>query len=75
MPAHVMLITGVFVLLKPNSITLAGLEPVRSWFEPDSVMKFGFYAQKIIYTAAAKNEPSNASLVFYRRVKGIKNHR
>jgi len=26
------------VRLKPNSITLAGSELVRSWFEPDSVM-------------------------------------
>jgi len=32
-----------FAKLKPNSITLAGLELVRSWFEPDSVMEFGFY--------------------------------
>jgi len=29
---------------KPNSITLAGSELVRSWFEPDSVMEFGFEA-------------------------------
>ena len=29
--------------LKPNSITLAGSELVRSRFEPDSVMEFGFY--------------------------------
>jgi len=29
--------------LKPNSITLVGSELVRSWFEPDSVMEFGFY--------------------------------
>jgi len=28
--------------LKPNSITLAGSELVRSWFELDSVMEFGF---------------------------------
>ena len=28
--------------LKPNSITLAASELVRSWFEPDSVMEFGF---------------------------------
>jgi len=30
------------VALKPNSITLAGLELVRSWFEPASVMEFAF---------------------------------
>jgi len=34
------------LLLKPNSITLAGSKLVRSWsptsFEPDSVMEFGF---------------------------------
>ena len=29
-------------LLMPNSITLDGSELVRSWFEPDSVMEFGF---------------------------------
>jgi len=29
--------------LKPNSITLAGSELVRSWFETDSVMEFGFH--------------------------------
>ena len=29
--------------LKPNSITLAGSELIRRWFEPDSVMEFGFY--------------------------------
>ena len=29
--------------LKPNSITLAGSELVRSWFELDIVMEFGFY--------------------------------
>jgi len=28
--------------LKPNSITLVGSELVWSWFEPDSVMEFGF---------------------------------
>jgi len=28
--------------LKPNSITLAGSEMARSWFEPDNVMEFGF---------------------------------
>jgi len=28
--------------LKRNSITLVGSELVRSWFEPDSVMEFGF---------------------------------
>ena len=33
----------VFVRLKPNSITLASSELVLSWFEPDSVMEFGFY--------------------------------
>jgi len=27
---------------KPNFITLAGSELVRIWFEPDSVMEFGF---------------------------------
>jgi len=27
---------------KPNSITLSGSELVLSWFEPDSVMEFGF---------------------------------
>jgi len=27
---------------KPHSITLAGSELIRSWFEPDSVMEFGF---------------------------------
>ena len=32
----------IFCKLKPNSITLAGSELVRSWFEPDSVMEFGF---------------------------------
>jgi len=31
--------------LKPNSITLSG-SLVRSWFEPDSVMEFGFYRQQ-----------------------------
>jgi len=31
------------VRLKPNSITLSGSKLVRSWFEPDSVMEFGFY--------------------------------
>ena len=30
--------------IKPNSITLAGSELVRSWFESDSVMEFGFYS-------------------------------
>jgi len=30
------------VLLKPNSITLAGSEVVRSWFESVGVMEFGF---------------------------------
>jgi len=30
------------ILLKPNSIMLAGSELVRSWFESDSVMEFGF---------------------------------
>ena len=30
--------------LKPNSITLVGSEMVRSWFEPDSEMEFGFYS-------------------------------
>jgi len=29
---------------KPNSITLVGSELVRSWFEPDSVIEFGFEA-------------------------------
>ena len=29
--------------LKPNSITLAGSELVRSWLEPDNVTEFGFY--------------------------------
>jgi len=29
--------------LKPHSITLAGSELVRRWFEPASVMEFGFY--------------------------------
>ena len=33
---------GSLVQLKPNSITLVGSELVRSWFEPDSVMEFGF---------------------------------
>jgi len=28
--------------IKPNSITLAGSQLVRSWFEPASVMEFGF---------------------------------
>jgi len=31
------------VFLKPNSITLAGSELVRRWFELDSVMELGFY--------------------------------
>ena len=35
-----------YVAVKPNSITLAGSQLVRSWsptsFEPDSVMEFGF---------------------------------
>jgi len=35
-----MLLTAV--TLKPNSITLVGSEMVRSWFEPDSVIEFGF---------------------------------
>jgi len=29
--------------LKPNSITLSGSNQLRTSFEPDSVMKFGFY--------------------------------
>jgi len=33
--------------LKPNSITLVGSELVRSWFEPDSVMEFGFYKLQV----------------------------
>ena len=36
---------GTNELLKPNSITLAGSKLVRSWFEPDSVMEFGFYCE------------------------------
>jgi len=32
------------VQIKPNSITLAGSELVRSWFEPDSVMEIGLIA-------------------------------
>jgi len=33
----------LILLLKPSSITLAGSELVRSWFESDSVVEFGFY--------------------------------
>jgi len=36
-------------LLKPNSITLADSELVRSWFESDSVMEFGFYYFSFIF--------------------------
>jgi len=36
------LIESLHSHFKPNSITLAGSELVRSWFEPDSIMEFGF---------------------------------
>jgi len=41
------------VLLKPNSITLVGSELVRSWFEPDSAMEFGFYKATLFLRSLA----------------------
>jgi len=40
-------------MLKPNSITLVGSELVRSWFEPDSVINFGFYRVTLRYVYMA----------------------
>jgi len=40
--ANVVSHTSLCKLLNPNSITLSGSKLVRSWFEPDSVMEFGF---------------------------------
>jgi len=57
----------VLEALKPNSITLAGSKPVRSWsqtgsklvgdqlrtsFEPASVMEFGFYRRPVAVVPA-----------------------
>jgi len=50
--------------LKPNSITLVGSELVQNWFEPDTVMEFGFYQYVLVHAAVFVCSETDACWLF-----------